>query len=194
MKKSFLSKPWKKSAAGGSFMQTPRLDKDATIYNYRLVKRIRHQPILLLVYSLLPVVGMIVAAAAAGAKYALWTPAGLIGLAWVYGAIAWTDRSLRNVRHSRKWSIIFRLPWYGWLPSEYVPVRTMMGIHLQLLGVGLAVIAALYPWLPVPAWVQLMFLHLWAIFPRLFILWNLKRTQPAGLLKINDRDTSYYME
>ncbi|WP_159888061.1 hypothetical protein [Paenibacillus puerhi] len=167
------------------------LSKNSTIYNYRLLKRIHHKPLMHYAYWLCTVLAWI------GALLLIDPlPFGLVlfGVP-VFHAIFL--RLLLQIKESyvpRSWRWSLRLPWFGYAPASYISLSKVGRLHSQLFWVGLLVLACLYPWIGDRLLLFSVFLHVWILLPRLLLLFLLRRHRAAGLMKINERDTSCYAQ
>ncbi|PYI50194.1 hypothetical protein [Paenibacillus flagellatus] len=171
-----------------------RLDKDATVYNYTLVKRIRHRPLPLLLYGVLPLPAALFMAVSVSPWSLLWIAAALVLLPMLYGGMTALYLKQHGSNQRGPWTFAVRWPWLGLLPEQHTPLKTVVRIHDHILWVGLAVIGCFYPWLPTPYWIAWLALHVWYLIPRFWIFLLLRRSKKNGLLKINPRDTSFYVE
>ena len=171
-----------------------RLDKDSTIYNFTLIRKIRHLKLPLLLYGMAPLSAAVYLTITDSPLSLLWFAGGLLLLPLLYSAVAGLNIRLLDFAPRGAWSYIWRLPWIGLLPNQYSPLQSLIRIHHQLLWIGLAAICWLYPWMAAKHWLIVIVLHLWYILPRYWFFFLLQRTKKKGLLKINTRDTSYYVQ
>lgn len=180
--------------AGGYPVLQPRIRQEATIYNYTLLKKIRHHPVSLLLHGVLPLPLAIFYAASVSVWSLLWAAAGVIGLAVLYAAVARLYLKLMAAPARGPWSWQLSPPWIGVLPELHTPISLLLRVHRQMFWLGLAAIGCLYPWLPHPYVILLLVLHLWYMLPRFYMMHALKRVNKSGLVKINSGDTCYYSE
>lgn len=171
-----------------------RLDKESTIYNFTLIKKVRHRPIPLLLYGILPLPVAVFLSISVSPWSLLSFIAGLLLLPLLYSLLTKLYVKLLGSEQGGAWSFAWRLPWLGLLPNQHFPFRAVTRIHHQLLWIGLAVICCLYPWIDRGHWLSLLALHIWFLIPRYWIFFLLRRSKKPGLLKINDHDTSYYVQ
>ncbi|MEF3306518.1 hypothetical protein [Paenibacillus sp. GYB003] len=171
-----------------------RLDKDSTIYNFTLVKKVRHRPLPLLLYGLLLLPAAVLWAASTSVYVLASFAGGLLLLPLLYSALAALYTRLLVPDQRSPWSYGWRFPWLGLLPEQHVPLRIVILIHHQLLWIGCAVVCCLYPWIGEAHWSALLALHIWYLLPRYWIFFMLRHVKKPGLLKINAADTSYYVQ
>ncbi|WP_127588662.1 hypothetical protein [Paenibacillus koleovorans] len=173
-----------------------RQDPEVTIYNYRLIRRIRHQWFWSALYTVLPVLGFLVVVLRYDLWTALWTPLGFLGLIWLHTAIAGIQLRYHpdRERSHRNWKLLIRFPWLGLLPEQPAPLRLILRLQTVQWWIGLACIGICFPWLPTVALFQLTIVHVWILTPTFWMLARFSRSGKYGLLKINPRETSYYAE
>lgn len=169
-------------------------ERELTIYNYKLVMRIRHNQNWMALYSLLPILSFSIVAIRYGLTDALWTPAGFIGMMWLHGVVSWIDLRFSPDRLSRSWKLLIRFPWLGLLPDQPVPLRIIRRLQAMQLVIGAACIIGSYPWISSNALLQLLVTHIWILLPTFWMLLRFRTANRYGLLKINPKDTSYYVE
>jgi hypothetical protein len=171
-----------------------RLDKDSTIYNFTLIRKVRHRPLPLLLYGLLPFPIAVFLAKSVSSWSLLWVAGGLLLLPLMYGILTNLYLKLLGTDQRGTWSYAWRLPWVGLLPNQHFPLRIITRIHHQLLWIGLAFICCSYPWISKVHWLTLIALHVWFLAPRYWIFFLLRRSKKPGVLKINASDTSLYVQ
>jgi hypothetical protein len=171
-----------------------RLDKESTIYNFTLIRKVRHRPMPLLLYGILPLPIAIFLSVSVSPWTSLWMAGGIVLLPLLYSMLIGLHIKMLGADQRGTWSYAWRLPWLGLLPNQHFPLRTITRIHHQLFWIGLAIIGCLYPWIDKGHWLILSALHLWYLAPRYWILYLLRRTKKQGVLKINAGDTSYYVQ
>jgi hypothetical protein len=171
-----------------------RPEKEVTIYNYKLVMRIRHKLNWMALYGILPILIFSIVAIRYGLPAALWTPAGFIGMMWLHGVVSWIDLRFSPDHIARTWKLLIRFPWLGLLPDQPVPLRVVGRLQSMQLVIGAACICCSYPWISSTALLQLLVTHIWILLPTFWILARFRAANRYGMLKINPKDTSYYVE
>lgn len=170
------------------------LDKDATIYHFTLLRKIHHRLLAMLLYAALPV-GIAMYLTLNGSIWdCLPMVAGLLLLPWMYGGI--TFLYLRQHDHTllREWALLYRPPWLGMLPRQHAAIQTMLRIHRQLVWVGLAIIACLYPWLGLQWCLLVGMMHLWLLAPASWMLTVFRKANKNGFIRISLDSTGYYIQ
>ncbi|SDE52839.1 hypothetical protein SAMN02799630_05681 [Paenibacillus sp. UNCCL117] len=167
------------------------LSKNSTIYNYRLLRRIHHKPLHHYAYWLLTVLAWICALLLLDPL-----PFGLVlfGIPILHMIFLRLLLQTKEGYTPRSWHWSFRMPWFGYAPAGYISLSKVGRMHNQLLGVGLLILACLYPWIELYTLLFAAFLHIWLLLPRFTILLLLRKHKATGLLKINERDSSCYAQ
>jgi hypothetical protein len=166
------------------------LAQDSTIYNYKLVKRLNHSYLYTMFFALLFLLALIVNLLQDRALlYILCFPAILvlqILIAKLY---------LRTVRYGYKnqWSFHYGMLWLGLMPANYCSLQLVRKVQTHVFIGGLLVIGLFYPWINLENLINMLFIHLWLMLPRLFVIQLFHKYDKNGLIKISRRDTSCYL-
>ena len=78
------------------------------------------------------------------------------------------------------------------MPDQYIPYSSFRKVHLHTAWIGCIIIVAIIPWSPFEFMFSLLFWHLWLMVPKQFTITGLKKQPKDGVLKLNERDLSYY--
>ncbi|MCR8645893.1 hypothetical protein NV379_25725 [Paenibacillus sp. N1-5-1-14] len=164
---------------------------ESTIYSYRLVKKIPHHLIFELLFALLFLLLFLWNLTQNRAlPYIICYPAVFvlhIVITQCYRTFIWSPT--KGI-----WSFKFGIYWCGLLPDGYTPLQKIIKIQLHLLAIGLFMIAITVPWLGGVHALNLLYIHLWIMLPRLWVLWRSKPYKVEGLIKISARDSSCYLQ
>lgn len=171
---------------------TDQSNSNATFYHYRLLKKIIFPKSFLLSYVLLPIIWL-----AAEMIVISWTSIfyfiiAMLITAWIQYVIARSILIVINHSYHKRWKFSYRLPWIGYMPDQYIPYSSFRKVHLHTAWIGCIIIAAIIPWSPFEFMFSLLFWHLWLMVPKQFTITGLKRQPKDGVLKLNERDLSYY--
>jgi hypothetical protein len=168
--------------------------KESTIYNYTLLSKFSTPSWLQLFYLSIPCY-------VAAIEYVNYQRFPLIQLFLLFVIVQlahyWMIRIELNARQDsplKSWSFISRGLWIGYLPEKNTSFSRLWTFQLHLLLIGTAVIALWYPWLDTITFSNVLFVHAWILCPRMFILWRFLKKGSSGLVKINSRETSYYLQ
>ncbi|WP_281883818.1 hypothetical protein [Paenibacillus sp. YYML68] len=93
-----------------------------------------------------------------------------------------------------KWTWSFRAAWFGYVPAQYIPLSRASRLYHQLLWIVLLAIACMYPWLDPKLLAFGLYMHVWLLLPRMWMMLRLRKFRQIGMLKINDQDTSCYKQ
>jgi len=166
----------------------------ATIYSYRLVKKVAFDPPRLLSYILL-LAPLAIYEGTAAAVNLLLLPVCFAVVHGVHAAILFAYIRLKEERQPRgSWRFVPHLPWFGLLPQNYASLRLFRRVHHQMLWIGLAAFSCVYLWLPPALWVQLVYVHLWTLLPRFVLMLSLPQPADGGMLKFGRREAGYYLQ
>jgi hypothetical protein len=167
------------------------MPEDSTIYSYKLIRKIRHSPVLVTVYwALLALFAF--SQALRGGWW--WLPASALGAFVLQSVIAKLCLWMMRGGTASVWGWRFGSLWNGMLPEGLAPLPLVKRVHGNLLWIGLAAIGLLFPWLPDTALIDLVFLHLWLVAPRWWILLHFRRQTKSAWIKINPHNTSCYVQ
>ncbi|MEC0248353.1 hypothetical protein ACI48J_25585 [Paenibacillus chitinolyticus] len=164
---------------------------DAIIYTYTLLRRIPHHLLLLGVYY---------AFAAVWAVKALLTGS-LLSLCLGYVFVQLLHMlAIRGYLHfvrkaePQGWSFRFAHLWTGYIPAQYVMLRSFVRLHLHLLISGFAGILLLYPWFSAAALSNILFVHLWILGGRFYMFLMFRKQYQVGWLRLRANETSCYKQ
>ncbi|GIP36306.1 hypothetical protein [Paenibacillus sp. J2TS4] len=167
------------------------LSKEATIYNYALLKKCGLGKIYSSIYIILLLV---------------W---GIVGLMWHYSGTITLLLGLpvfhylyyilirlliRFTSRTAEFTWVWKkdLLWNGYLPESYIRIQRLLSIHLHLLVIGTAIIGIAYVWVPGSVFFTLLYIHCWLLLPRIGLLLKLKKINSTGLVKISGNELSLY--
>lgn len=166
--------------------------KNATIYQYRLVSRKIIKPEL--IYS-----HMIIAAIFLGFQMLAYGKDGLFS--WLFGFAAIQlfhilILLLTFIRideaADRQWIWRITPPWVGFKPANDITLMLFRRVHRHLFWIGLCAIAVLYPWIKPSLMISLICWHIWLIVPRLILAFSFRNYPKEGILRLQFKEASYY--
>lgn len=167
------------------------LSKDSTIYHYRLLKRVHHNPLYLYIYWSILVI-------AAALSLFLLEPipilAGLVGVPALHAFIFRLLLQTKEGQTPKSWRWSLRFPWLGYAPCSYISLAKVCRLHIQVLWIIIVILGCFYPWIAPVFLAYLLFIHGWLLLPRLLLLFLLRGHMTNGYLKINNNDTSCYAQ
>lgn len=167
-------------------------ERDATIYHYRLVRKIPLRPEAKYSYLTTGVIGLGAIPAIYGLIGLLYALAGLLIMFIVHAIVL--RITLRRVDRSseRRWGIRLDLPWFGPLPVMDTPLSLFRRLHYHLFLVGCCFAGLCYPWSHSALLVSLVFWHIWLLAPRLHLLFRVRRENGDGVIRLASMEVSYY--
>jgi len=170
----------------------PQQARDATIYQYKLVRKIPLRPEAKYSYLTTGAIGMIAISAIYGWIGLLYAVAGLLLMFAVHAVVL--RITLRRVDETaeRRWGIRFDLPWFGPLPVMDTLLSLFRRLHYHLLLVGCCFAGLCYPWSSSALLVSLIFWHIWLLAPRFNLLLRIRRESGEGVIRLASTEVSYY--
>lgn len=174
-------------------MHQPLSDqKNATIYQYQLVKRktIRSE----LIQS-----HLLIAAILLAFQILMYQMDGLFS--WLFGFVVIQVMHIAIIlltfirvdeAAERKWIWRITPPWIGFKPANDIKLSLFRRVHRHLFWIGLCFIAILYPWIKESLMISIISWHLWLLIPRLLLSYSFRKVQKDGLLRLEARGASYY--
>ncbi|MCR2807173.1 transposase [Paenibacillus soyae] len=166
--------------------------KNATIYQYQLVKKV-------VVRSELILSHLIIAAIFLGIQMLVYGMNGLF--AWLFGfaaiqllhlvIIIITFISVTEAAE-RKWIWRVNPPWIGFKPANDISITVFRRVHRHLFWLGLCIIAVLYPWIQPSLMISLISWHIWVIIPRLLLSVAFRKQRKDGILRLQTREAFFY--
>jgi hypothetical protein len=166
--------------------------KNATIYQYQLIKRVLIKPELVISHSIIALIFL-------GAQYLVYDMGGIFS--WLFGfaaiqllhliIILLTFISVTEAT-DRQWSWRISPPWIGFKPINDITLLIFRRVHRHLFWLGICVISALYPWINSSLFISLVCWHFWVIIPRLMISVAFRKQRKDGVLRLQMREASYY--
>ncbi|ANS76406.1 hypothetical protein AWM70_19010 [Paenibacillus yonginensis] len=166
----------------------------ATFYQYRLLKKSLFPKPLMLSLLVVPLICLIAEIIGFGPLSILtFIIAGPIAL-WIQFVICRSVIIIVSHSYRPKWHFAWRLPWFGYIPNQYISYSTYKKTHLHYVWIGLALIAVLSPWSPASLIVSLFFWHLWLLAPRFYSFLVLLKQRKDGMIKLTDQELFYYIQ
>jgi hypothetical protein len=172
-------------------LRDQQLSKESTVYHYQLVQRVHHTIVYSVVYW------------AVLAVYFIWDlihlqlfplPVSVVLMPLLHTVLTFVYYTLKEKRSLSQWTFHYSLFWIGYTPTSYISMRRLVRLYLHLLWTTIVICGCFYPWLSHHVIFHLLFVHLWLLLPRLFVLFRFRRYIEGGLIKINQSDTSCYVQ
>ncbi|MFD2611578.1 hypothetical protein [Paenibacillus gansuensis] len=169
--------------------------KESTIYQYQLIRRIRHSLFFTGLYPALLVTYIFYSILTHGWNNIIWLgiSAGSVLLVHSIGIYLLCWRNGERLRGC--WKFQFQLPRFGWVPAtSYTRLDRFRHMFVQLFWLGLFLFAALSPWAAHHAAMHGVVLHLWVLLPQLTLLLRCLRQPGSYLIRFGIRETSIYKQ
>lgn len=166
--------------------------KNATIYQYQLIKKV-------VVKSELILSHLLIAGIFLGFQMLVYGMNGLF--AWLFGFAAIQALHLIIIlitfisvteAAERKWIWRINPPWIGFKPANDITLLIFRRVHRHLFWLGLCVIGVLYPWIKPSLMLSLVSWHAWLLIPRMFLSLSFRKQRKDGVLRLQSKEASFY--
>ncbi|WNQ11647.1 hypothetical protein MJA45_00800 [Paenibacillus aurantius] len=175
-------------------MKERGLSTDSTIYNYTLVRKVSPRFPHSLGHLLFLAAGCLaILPRTGGWRGLLYLGVSLAAVSLWQGSILYLYLWFRGRPPGAAWTYHWTLPWLGWLPAGFHSFSGFVKLLGHLTWVGLAGLSLTYLWLPREAYALLLFVHLWMLHPRYILLLKFRKLKRGGLIKVLQKDVSYYL-
>lgn len=180
------------SEGSAAMKQALKEQLNATIYQYRLVKRKVIQTEL--IYS-----HLLIAAIFLAFQMLFYRMEGLFTWLFGFAVIQLLHLIILLVTFirvgeaaERQWIWRINPPWIGFKPANDITLLIFRRVHRHLFWIGLCVIGAFYPWLSPSLMISLVCWHLWLLVPRLLLSLHFRGQRKDGVLRLQSKEASYY--
>lgn len=166
--------------------------RDATYYQYKLVRKIALRPESKYSYMTTALVGTAAIVVVYGLLSFLVVAVSLALMLGMHAIVL--KLTVRRVDEPWEKRFAFRLdwPWIGPLPVTDTNLGLFRRLHFHLFLVGCCLSAVSYPWSGSSWIVALLFWHLWLLSPRLRLLWRMRKERKDGVIRLDSKEVSYY--
>ncbi|QJD85801.1 transposase [Cohnella herbarum] len=173
-------------------MASPSEMREATFYNYKLIRKIALRPeskysymstALLVLTALYFIYGWI------GLVY---SAVGVILMLIVHAIVLRITIRRVDELSEKKWTFRRDWPWIGPLPIMDTQLNLFRRLHFHLILVGSCVAGIFYPWAHSSLVIAMVYWHFWLLTPRLRLLVSLWRESGDGVVRLESKEVSYY--
>jgi hypothetical protein len=173
-------------------LKEPAVQRDATFYNYTLVRKIALRPeskysymltallVLAALYSIYDWVGVIYSAVA------------LLLVLIVHALVLRLTVRRVDKQSEKRWSFRRDWPWIGPLPVMDTQLSLFRRLHFHLFLIGCCIAGLLYPWADSSLVIAMLYWHMWLLTPRIRLLLSLRRERGNGILRLESKEVFYY--
>ncbi|MFP4978564.1 hypothetical protein ACE6ED_24365 [Paenibacillus sp. CN-4] len=166
----------------------------ATFYQYKLLKKINWPLYMTRIFIALPILCLIAETGFISPYSILYFLLAAPVMFWIQYVISRSVLLISGYPLAKRWRVLFRIPWIGYLTDQYVSCRIFRKVLLHNFWIGLCISAVFILWSPPAFTVSLTVWHLWLLLPRLYVMLRLRGLQKDGMLKLNPADASYYAQ
>ncbi|MEK0317840.1 transposase [Cohnella sp. 56] len=165
---------------------------EATVYHYKLVRKIPMRPETKYSYMTTALLG-----AGFVTGFYTWTglqyvALGLLVMIFIHAVVLRITLRRVDAAAGKRWSFRIDWPWIGPLPVMDTSLRLFRRLHYHLILVGCCATALLYPWAHPAFLVSLFYWHFWLLSPRLTLLLRMRKERGDGVLRLSETEVSYY--
>ena len=173
-------------------MSTPAELRDATFYQYTLIRKLPLRPegkysymatALLLISALYLIYGWI---------GLIYSTVALVLTLLVHALVLRLTIRRVDALSEKRWTFRMDWPWVGPLPILDTHLSLFRRLHFHLLLVGCCVAGLFYPWAHSSLVVAMVYWHIWLITPRIRLLITLRRERGDGIIRLESKEVSYY--
>lgn len=166
----------------------------ATFYQYKLIKKISLNRILMRLYVILPLLVVVLETIFISPWSLFFMIVAAPVIFWIQYVISRSVLLISGHPIHKKWALSIRLPWLGYMPDQYISYRIFRKVQLHNFWIGLCITALFILWSPPAFTISLITCHFWLLLPRLYSLIGFRRENKEGLLKFSSTDVSYYSQ
>ncbi|MFC4303315.1 transposase [Cohnella boryungensis] len=173
-------------------MDDPQSRKDATFYNYKLIRKIPLRPESKYSYmatALLLSTVLYFIDSWRGLSYSF---VGVIVMLLVHALVLRITVKRVDKLSEKRWTFRRDWPWIGPLPIMDTQLSLFRRLHFHLLLVGCCVAGLFYPWAHSSLVIAMMYWHIWLLTPRFKLLWSLRKERRDGIVRLESKEVSYY--
>jgi len=172
--------------------QSLQEQKNATVYQYRLIRKMNIHPKLLLSYKTIPFIFLAAGIIVYGWNGVLY---GLVGLP-ITVLLRFVLNRLTLLRvdnyQRQRWGWSISIPFMGYVPLIEVPLGLFRRTEMVMFWIGLCLIGMLLPWIGPAGFFGLAAWHIWLAIPTLTIVTALRRQKHDGVVKLETECIQYY--
>src|SRR5690554_4749881 len=168
------------------------LKESSTVYHYQLVKKVLIQREFILTYIGFLLIFFAILIAVSNLTALISIMLGYVVMQSIHLVITSVILFVKNNASMKSWSLQYKFPWFGYLPSHPISAQQFILIQMHLMVMGFVVIACLISWISTLFLITLMFFHIWMLLPRFIAVLYSYRYYKTSLIKLNPGDISYY--
>lgn len=165
-----------------------------TFYQYKLIKKINFTTAGLRIYIVLPLLFIVLETVLLSWWSILFIMVAAPVVLWIQYVISRSVLLITGHPIAKRWRMSLRLPWFGYMPDQYISYNIFRKVLLHNFWIGLSIAALFIVWSPPAFTISLIICHVWLLLPRLYTLLKLAGEEKSGMLKFNPSDASYYSQ
>lgn len=168
------------------------ISEQSTIYHYTLLRRFTRKHPFCFIYSACLLLWVFADAVYLGGRGLIILAVSAASVLLCHAAIALLIHYFSKGTVPRIWGWAWAYPFFGFIPSGYVPVGQWNRANRHRLLIGFSLIALLYVWLPFPWLANAAAAHYFLLLPQLVYIGSCMRKNSSGLVKATTAEVSLY--
>lgn len=173
-------------------MDEPQSKREATFYNYTLVRKIALRPESKYSYMSTALLLVTVLYFIDGLYGLIYSIVGAILMLIVHALVLRITLRRVDELSEKKWTFRRDWPWIGPLPIMDTQLALFRRLHFHLFLVGCCVSGLFYPWAPSSLFISLVYWHIWLLTPRVRLLLALRHERRDGIVRLEAKEVSFY--
>ncbi len=166
--------------------------REATFYNYTLVRKIALRPESKYSYMSTALLLVTVLYFIDGWYGLIYSIIGAVLMLLVHALVLRITLRRVDELSEKKWTFRRDWPWIGPLPIMDTQLALFRRLHFHLFLVGCCVSGLFYPWAPSSLVISLVYWHIWLLTPRVRLLLTLRRERRDGIVRLEAKEVSFY--
>lgn len=173
-------------------MIEPQTKREATFYNYTLVRKISLRPESKISYMSTALLIVAVLYFIDGWRGFIYSVLGVVLMLLVHALVLRITLRRVDKQSEKRWTFRRDWPWIGPLPIMDTQLSLFRRLHFHLFLVGCCVAGLFYPWAPSSLVISLVYWHIWLLTPRIRLLVALRRERRDGVVRLDSKEVSFY--
>lgn len=173
---------------------TSQPETNVTFYHYKLIQKIMYRKELIFFHIFIMLFALIIQTLVFGWLSLFYSVLAFLLMLWLHFVIIRSILFIASEPIRKRWRFRFGLPWLGFVPDQFVPLRILVRTHQHLTWLGLCLFAIMSPWSPISFIYSLVFWHLWLLVPRFICFIRLRKRPNTGVVKLTPNEMLYYQQ
>jgi hypothetical protein len=180
------------ASRGDESLSSPSETRDATFYNYTLIRKVALRPESKYSYMATALLVISVLYLIYGWGGLLYTAIAIVLTLLVHALVLRITLRRVDELSEKRWTFRKDWPWIGPLPILDTQLSLFRRLHFHLFLVGCCVAGLFYPWAHSSLVISMVYWHFWLLTPRIRLILTLRREHGDGVIRLESREVSYY--